>query len=61
MADQVYGGADAETAETDSAVTATAGIVLTWHGALATHITIPPAAAQPPGSTRCGKSRDGTT
>ena len=35
VADQVYGGADAETVETDSAVTATAGIVLTWHGALA--------------------------
>jgi stage II sporulation protein D len=35
VADQVYGGADAETAETDSAVTATAGIVLAWHGALA--------------------------
>jgi stage II sporulation protein D len=35
IADQVYGGADAETAETDSAVTATAGLVLTWHGSLA--------------------------
>ena len=35
ITDQVYGGADVETPETDSAVCLTADLVLTWHDSLA--------------------------